>query len=256
MTQPLSVAPLPALLRFPFQGPDWKTRFLIGSALILASFFIPLLPCILVCGYALEVMRRVIRGGEPALPPWDDWGRLGVDGLRGAVVGLVFLLPGTLVYLIGVGLYVLGIVVVPLWVGMSGHSPELASALLALTAAGTLIFFTGVAILLWLLGAVPLPAAMAHFVARDGVAAAFYVREWWPILRANAMGFFIDWVLVAGLWSLAYLGSMLLSYTVILCCLVPFLAAPALFYLWVVSAAKFALSYRDGAALVTPQGRA
>jgi hypothetical protein len=256
MAQPLSVAPLPALFRFPFQGPDWKKRFLIGSALMLANLIIPILPLIVVAGYVIEVMRRILRGEDPALPPWSDWGRLTIDGLRGALVSLVFLLPGTVVYLIGMGLYLLGIVVAPLAVGTSGRSPAAMAVFLGLAAAGVLMFFTCIAIVLWLVGSAPLPAATAHFVVRDRVGAAFSVGEWWPILRANAMGFFIDWVLVAGLWALAYLACALVGYTVVLCCLLPLVAAPALFYLWVVGAAKFALSYREGAALVTARGRA
>jgi len=255
MSQSLGVAPLQALFRFPFEGSGWRNRFLVGSALILASFFIPILPLIPVCGYVLQVMRGVIHGEEPTLPPWDDWGRLGADGLRGAAVGLVFLLPGTVVYLIGLAVYLGCILVVPVLMGATGRSLVLEGSLLTLVAVGTLMFFTCVALLLWLLGAVPLPVAAAHLVARDRVAAAFHVREWWPVVRANKLGLLIDWVIVAGLWTVVYLACAILAYTAILCWLLPFVTAPALFYLALVGAAKFAQSYREGAALAAAEGK-
>ncbi len=47
---------LKPLLKVPFQGPDWRNRFLIGSALLLAGFFVPLLPSIFVGGYTVAIM--------------------------------------------------------------------------------------------------------------------------------------------------------------------------------------------------------
>lgn len=250
MSRPLSVSSLKDLFRYPFRGVDWKNRFLVGSALVLAGFFIPIVPLIFVCGYTLQVTRRTLQGEEPSLPPWADWGRLGVDGLRGLLVSFVYLLPGTALYFIGLGVYTACILVVPFLTAASGRASEPAGAALALVGVGLFMLFTCAAMLLWLLGAVPLPVATAHFVARDSVAAAFYVREWWPLLRANKLGFFIDWVVLAGLSALLYLGYTLIAYTAVLCCLLPYLLAPALFYLALVGAAKFAESYREGAEMV------
>ncbi len=102
-----ALSDLKPLFLFPFQGPDWANRFIIGCALLSAGWIgYPCSPSVaLLYGYAVEVMRRVIGGEEPNLPPWQDWGRLFMDGLRAFAVGLVYFLPGTLVYFGGMGLY-------------------------------------------------------------------------------------------------------------------------------------------------------
>lgn len=249
MSQSQSMASLKDLLRFPFQGPDWQNRFLVGAGLVLAGFFIPIVPLVFVSGYALQVTRRVIEGEAPSLPAWDDWGRLGVDGLRSMVVSLVYLLPGALVYLGGMAVYFGGVTVMPF---MLDSSPDASAlfffGLMALIA----IFMASLALgmVLLALGGVPLPVATAHFVAKDRVGAAFRLREWWPVLRANKLGFFIDWVLLTGLWGIFYLAYLVICYSAILCCLLPFASAPAIFYLMLVGMAKFAQSYREGAEMV------
>ncbi|RPJ40769.1 MAG: DUF4013 domain-containing protein, partial [Chloroflexi bacterium] len=81
------------------------------------------------------------------------------------------------------------------------------------------------------LGVIPLPAALAHFVAKDHVGAAFRFREWWPLLWRNKMGYFIAWVLCGGLMGILYYGIMMLYATMVLCLFIPVLSAPLLFYL-------------------------
>ena len=43
--------------RFPVRGDRVTERFLVGSALFLASFIIPIVPALFVLGYAVQVMR-------------------------------------------------------------------------------------------------------------------------------------------------------------------------------------------------------
>lgn len=234
---------LKSVLRFPFQGTDWQSRFLIGSALLLAGWLVPIVPSIFVFGYALDVMRRTIMGEEPSLPPWQDWGRLFVDGLRGFAVSLVYLLPGTLVYLGGFGLYFGGSIVLPFFMEREGWAPGPFFVLFFVLFA---IFMVALLLggLLILLGFIPLPVATAHFVAEDRLASAFHIRRWWSILKERRWEYLIAWLVVAGLAVVLYAILGLLYYTVCLCWLMPVITAPVAFYLTLVSAVLFGQAYR------------
>ncbi len=232
---------LKPVLRFPFQGPDWQSRFLIGSALLLLGWFIPIIPAIFVFGYALEVLRRTLRGEEPSLPAWQDWGRLFMDGLRAFAVSLVYLLPGTLVYFGGMVLYFGGtLALTPLF-----EQETWAFGVFLLV---FFVFMAAVAVgsLLVSLGIIPLPMATAHFVAKDRLASAFHIRRWWAILKDRRWEYLIAWIVVAGLVVVLYLILWLLYYSICLCWLAPVVMAPASFYLMLISAVLFGQAYGGG----------
>ena len=42
MTETLTTISLKKYFKYPFQEPNWQGRFLVGSVLILAGFFIPM----------------------------------------------------------------------------------------------------------------------------------------------------------------------------------------------------------------------
>jgi hypothetical protein len=254
MPEIAATSALQSLLKFPFQGPDWRNRFLIGSGLMLAGFFVPLLPVIFVYGYTVAIMRRAIQGQDLEPPAWDDWGRLGVDGLRLFVVSLAYTLPGILVLSGGWMLYMVASFAFPLL--MSSASGPGNDGMVML---GVLAMFGSLAILLLsmflgfiliLLALIPLPAAMAHFVAQDKVAAGFRVREWWPLLRANRSGYFAAWVVVFGLITILNFVIAMAYYSVVLCCLIPFLAAPLGFYTSAIALALFGQTYRESRILL------
>lgn len=236
-----ALSDLKALFRFPFQGPDWANRFIVGSALLLAGWVVPLLPVFFVYGYAVEIMRRVIRGEEPELPPWQDWGRLFKDGARAFAVAFVYLLPGTIFYFGGIGFYYISFLVM----AFRQQEPPVGLFFLSL-AALFLGFFVGS--LLYLLGGVPLPAAMAHFVSEDRLAAAFHIRRWWAVLRQRRWEYLAAWFLLLGIAVAAYMLLMLPYYTICLCWLTPILAIPVAFYLTVVAAALFGMVWRESQA--------
>ena len=95
--------------------------------------------------------------------------------------------------------------------------------------------------------AVGLPGG-GRLADEDRLGAAFRVRQWWQILKADKLGYFIAWVIVAGPGAVLYTGSMLLYSTMILFVLVPFLVAPTGFYVALVGAVLFGGSYRESAA--------
>lgn len=252
MAEVTTLRGLKRFFTFPFAGTDWQKRFVIGAALILVSFFIPIIPLIFVGGYVVQVMRRAIEGQDLALPAWEDWGKLGVDGLRYSVVGLVFMLPGFLVYFGGTGIYMLVSLLLPMSMQMMEQGQGSFAVIPLFFVVSMVILFVSIflGMILTFLGTIPLPVALAHFVAKDQVGAAFRFREWWPLLWRNKLGYFIAWVLCGGLIGILYYGMMMLYATIVLCILIPVLSAPLLFYLALVCAAVFGETYRESVGLV------
>ncbi len=257
MPEIAATSALKPLLTFPFRGPDWRNRFLIGSALILAGFFIPLLPTIFVSGYTVVIMRRAIQGQDLELPAWSDWGKLGVDGLRLTVVSLAYTLPGILIMSGGFLLYMIASFIFPaLMSGAGGHGNDgtVMLAVFAMLGSMAIFFFSlFLGFILILLALIPLPAAMAHFAAQDKVAAGFRVREWWPLLKANRSGYFAAWVVLFGLITILNFVVALAYYSIVLCCLIPILAAPLGFYISAIALALFGQTYRESQALLPGQ---
>ncbi len=258
MTDTIGTSSLKALFKFPFQGSNSKNAFIIGTALTFANFVLPIVPALFVSGYTLRVMRQAIEGQEPALPAWDDWGKLMTDGLRLTLVNLLYLLPAGLVFIGGWGLYMITSFAMPILmsVGGRGHASSILPGLAMLAFFGSLAImmismFLGS--LLLVLGAIPLPVATGHFVAQDKVSASFRVREWWPLLQVNKMGYFIGWVIIMGLAAILYYALTLAYITVILCFVIPLLMAPVGFYLSLISAALFGQTYRESAILLETQ---
>ncbi len=258
MTDTIGTPSLKALLKFPFQGSNWKNNFIIGAALTFANSLLPLVPMLFISGYTLRVMRQAIEGREPALPAWDDWGKLATDGLQVMSINLVYLLPAGLVWIGGWGLYVITSFAMPILMsaGGRGHASSTLPGLAMLAIFGSfaiMMISMFVGSLLLVLGAIPLPVATSHFVAQDKVSAAFRVREWWPFLRVNKMGYFVGWVVIMGLAAILYYALTLAYTTVILCFVIPFLMAPTIFYLSLISAALFGQTYRESATLLEAQ---
>jgi hypothetical protein len=250
VAEELSITSLKKLFRFPFQAPQWQGRFLVGSALVLAGSIVPIVPLIFVAGYVLQVMRQALDGQEPELPAWDDWGKLTRDGLSVLAINLVYLAPALIVFLVGMGLYFAGSLYLPFTVTTGSSEADAVGAFLLLIFGSMAILFLSLALgtLLSILGAIALPMATAHFAAQGHLKAAFRVRHWWRVLKADRLGYLIAWVIVAGLMAVLYVGVILGYYTLVLCFLVPILVAPIGFYVSLVGAALFGQTYRDSAA--------
>jgi hypothetical protein len=236
------------VLAFPFRERAWQGRFLLGAALCLAGAVLPIVPMIFVYGYLLQVMRGAIRDETLALPAWDDWGGLLRDGLKAFVVGFVYLLPGLLVSGVGMVVYFFSVM------GMALASETQNASTVGMTEAAVVLTFAAMGILLlsmlggtllFVLGAVPLPVGAGNLAATDSLASAFDPREVWRLLRANRSGYFLAWVVVLGLSAMLYLAALLPYMTMVLLCLVPIVAAPLGFYVMLVAAALFGLTYRE-----------
>jgi hypothetical protein len=247
MAEPISVPSLKTIFKFPFQGTGWEKRFLIGTLLCFISFIIPILPAIFVSGYLLEVMRRAVKGEDLTLPDWTDWGKLGLDGLKYFLVNLVFLLPGTLIYVVGFGFYFITTFSMSVGSAFTQNSRGLPDAFVPVFLLALLVFFISMFLgpLLFFLGAIPLPAAIANLAVEGRLAAGFRLRQWWPALWKNKLGYFITWTILFGLFFVLYLVFFLAYMTCILCWLIPFLMAPMGFYLGLVYSALFGQTFRE-----------
>ena len=88
---------------YPFRDPKWVEKLLIALLLMLANFIIPVIPALILAGYAIEIMRTVLQEDMPALPAWKNWGRMLVDGLRFLGITILFFLPTFFIALLGFG---------------------------------------------------------------------------------------------------------------------------------------------------------
>lgn len=244
MAKTSSFALLREVFRFPVTGADWQSRFLVGAGLLLLSFFIPLIPAVFVYGYVLQIMRLVIEGQPLSLPKWENWGKLGMDGLRFLLVGFVFLLPAMIVMCGGTGLYFAGMTSIAFADFESpGYAEGAFSFFLLSFGLFFLAFFVGM--ILMVIGLIPLPFATAHVASQNSATAAFRVGEWWPGLRRGALDYFISWVAILGLGFLTYLVLVVGYYSIVFCCLIPFVVAPISFYTLSVWGATFGETYRE-----------
>ncbi len=243
MDRKLDLSSLRTYLAFPVQDREATNRFLIGAALYVAASVVPIVPMIPALGYQYQVMRRVVEGERPGMPPWDNWGRLFMDGLRLLLIGGVFLLPGLLLFFGGMGLYFFS------FIGMMSASgdPGLGMVMIWMVSLVLMLLGFSVGMLLMLLGWIPLPLATAHAVAHDDVLAAFRVRQWWPILRQVRGDYLIGWVIFFGLGGLLYTTYMLLYATIVLCMALPLVLGVLSFYMFLAGSAIFAAIYRQGA---------
>lgn len=233
-------------LSFPLRGENWQGRFGVGLGLLLASFFIPILPALVVYGYLLRVMRMSIEGQEPSLPEWRDWGDLLGGGFRAFLVGLTYLLPGMLVLSVGTGLYCVASFVLPFAAEAQGGAAGSDEFFFAAFLLAMLIFFTSMAVgsTLTLLGSLPLPVAAGSLAETSQVGSAFRLRQLWRILAANGIGFVTAWVVLIGLWAINYLVMTFAYLTLVLACLIPILLLPLGLYSLLVGAVLFGDAYR------------
>lgn len=236
---------------FPFTGEKWGTKLLIGSAITLA-IYLPgagIAAAIALAGYFGQIMKRVIVADEdPELPEWKDWGMLFLDGIKIAGASLIYLLPGVLFM---IGGYVL-FMVLDLAFAFSSTSMNSYSSAFPATFVGNMVGMFGgfglvwFGLLLMLVGSIFLPPALGNLIAKDKFEAAFRIREWWPVLKANLSGYLLAIALVMGIYMLIIMVASSLYITVILCVLIPFALCVELFLLGAMTFSLFAVSYRDG----------
>lgn len=124
----MASADIEGALSFPFNDENWLVTMLIGGALTFFSWL--MLPVFILSGYFLNVGRGSM-DGEDTAPPFDDWGKLLIDGLKMTIVMFVYQIVPLLLFgvmllvstaLIGTGNQtVAGVGVVGLLIAFAGY---------------------------------------------------------------------------------------------------------------------------------------
>lgn len=184
-----------AALSDPTKGETWGTTLLIGSLLILLTPLI--LPVFAVNGYIVRLIQRKA-AGTAGLPAFDNWGQLIIDGLKVAVIGVVYaLLP-----LIGV------------FITISGSVDKLTTGPVAGGAAALDSSVGGVAIVsvLGLVFAYLGVAGVVHFAHSGNIRDGFDIGAITQLV--TSVDYAVAWVAVAPL-NLAYsvTGSLIIAMT-------------------------------------------
>ncbi len=226
-----------SILTFPFEDEKWKTKLLLGTLLSFAGVVI--FPYWYVLGYFYEIMRQIIVDREsPSLPEWDNWEQLLKNGFRIFGVSFIYSFPSLL------------FIVVPqiamLFVAPMSESGGPEEAYFSLVSMPILMGSMGIGMTLALISTFFMTVAVGHMVAKDEFAAAFRVKEWWPILRKNIVGYILSIVLVTGVYWLVSFASQLLILTIVLCVVYPLALTFATIYVCIIGAVLFAQAYVEG----------
>ncbi|HTX91776.1 MAG TPA: DUF4013 domain-containing protein [Anaerolineales bacterium] len=234
---------------FPFKGEKWAIKALIGSALFFLCSFIPIIPAIPLDGYFVRIMKRIILQDEdPALPEWDDWGTLFLDGIKLLGVTFIYLLPALI---LTTGGYILFMILDLSMVFSIPSQTSAPSNLLPSITLSMLGMFGGLIIVMLGMGLMYItlliiPPAVGNMIARDSFGAAFQIKDWWPVFKANLSGYILAIALGIGLISLAYIVCAFLYMTIILWILLPFVFSFIIFVFGTISFSLYAVAYRDG----------
>jgi predicted anti-sigma-YlaC factor YlaD len=235
------------LFFYPFGDSDWKRKLVIASVITFFGIVVPLIiPIIFLAGYCERIMRRIIQEGEgPFLPEWDDWGSLFANGAGLFGAGLIYSLPGIVLFVAGYGLMMSVPFTAEYMEASSNSSPDTFDLFFLAGMFGGMALF-GVGMLAGIVTGIMTPPALAHSVAAGKFSAAFRVQEWWPIFRANLTGFLLSYVILMGTGFAATFIMQFLYLTLVLCCLVPFAWSATAAFVMIVSSAMFAQAYREG----------
>jgi hypothetical protein len=248
MASTVSLEGIKQAVFFPFQGKKWGIKVLIGAVLLfIGGFFIPLLP---IYGYYGRIMKRIIvQDEDPGMPEWDDWGGLFLDGIKLFGAALIYLLPSLL--LISVG-YILFMVLDLSFAFATPSYTQSPSGFFPTAVIGsTLGIFAGmgmilVGVVLAVITSFIIPLALANLIVKGEFSAAFRVKEWWSILKANFSGYILANALVFGIFYLMYMLAFAFYATVILCFILPFALAFTFFISGVIGFGIYSIAYRDG----------
>lgn len=228
---------LKELLSFPLKDADARKYFLIGTLISISAFIVPILPYLLLTGYAVQIARQVFRGEALRMVAWEDWGGMIKDGAKVFGVRIVYSLP--------ILILILPMMLTSFALPFIASESNNADAFLAVFI-GIITLTLCLVIPISIVSALFIPAAEMHVVEKNEFSAGFRIREWWAIFRANIGGFIAA-------FAVYYLVSMalaivvqILGATLILACLIPILLPAVTFYIVLVMYISIAQAYREG----------
>lgn len=235
---------LKEIFMFPIKDQEARKHFLIGCLVSLAAFVIPVLPYLVLFGYAVRIAKQILNNESPRMVAWDDWGGMAKDGLKLLGIRMIFSLP----ILVLMTPLIIAAFAFPIIMSTSSSS-EIESLLpiFMVLMFGSICILIPVSIPL----AVIIPVAEMSVVEKDDFSAGFRFREWWPIFRANLSGFIAA-------FGIYYLTAIVLTFAaqflyitlIFACLLIVFLPATTI-YIALIMYATIAQAYRDGKVKLT-----
>lgn len=236
---------LQRLLGFPFRGPDWKTRLGIGILVALAGWIVPVLPWLVLSGYAIQIARQVaVEGRDPELPPWTDWTTYLIDGFKVGLARFLMSLPLAIVMLIAYAILFLGTITGGILGESGGRGAEDLGAVIAVlsSVAGIGLFTVAFPILLIVSLIVPVPTM--HVAITGQLGALFRFKEWWRLLRADTGAWASGYLVLIGLGLVVNMATGIAMATVLLCLVIPVLMMAYMTYALLIGEVVFAQAYR------------
>ncbi|MDX9850264.1 MAG: DUF4013 domain-containing protein [Anaerolineaceae bacterium] len=232
------------LLVYPFKDKKSGTKILIGSLLIFSSAIIPILPALIVLGYIMQIAKRIIDGdGQLSMPDWDQWSEYLKEGFKWFVVLLLYAIPLILVFSFGYFIYMLSFI--GLAVVEESANPSFWSLVLPFFGMGVFFVSLFIGIILALFEFLFLPAGLMHIVHTGKISSIFKLREWWPLMRKNFLGFLVAMIFLFGFYYFMMMAFSALYLSVLLCIVIPFAMAPLTFLMGLWTIPLFAQAYRE-----------
>lgn len=207
---------------FVFQDERWVQKVLIGGLFYIAAFL--LIGIFFILGYCARLARNVIAGVPKPLPEWDDLSTYFVDGVKLAVVGLLYILPFIIIFC---AVFIPAGIIGAIGERHDNDFAQFASGTMA-TCLWCLVVPLSLALSFWL------PAALTFAVVEDRIGAAFEIGRIWRYIKNN----FVNYLLA----FLVYLvARFAVPFGAILFCIGIVFTA---FWSMVVAAYAFANAYR------------
>jgi hypothetical protein len=202
---------------FPFKDEKWISKILIAGLIGL----IPVIGWIVLLGWQIEVIRRVIQGSNEPLPDWSGFGDYLILGLKGIVIALIYSLP---IILLSIPVPIL--------------SSILDSADASVVVAIISFCFSCISLLYGIVLAFVIPAAFGRLAATNRLVDAFNLSAIWGLVR-NALGSYV----------IAIIGTIIASFVGTLGVIACFIG---IIFTWayynVVAGHLYGQAYREGAA--------
>jgi uncharacterized protein DUF4013 len=236
---------LKKIFTYPFEDENWKKKLAIAGGLTLASFIIPIIPWLALCGYMMKIIKQIVEGdGQPSLPEWEDWGSLILNGMKLTLQAFIFALPLILIISIGYGAMFLPIILTELAAESGDTGGEGLLVLISMLGMGGGYFMFGLVMLLSIVLGFFQSVIIGHVSFTEQFSAAFRFGEWWRILRSNTGEFLLAFVFVMGISMLFSFVYQFFVLTIVLMCLLPFLLAAASAYMTTIIAPLYGQVYR------------
>ncbi len=163
-------------ITYPFDDKDWLKKILIGGILLI----IPIVNFIAV-GYFIRVLKNLLNGTETPLPEWDDFGGDFMRGLWPSIAGIVYAIPGAIVWSISVAMFA----------SKSGFVNFLG------------IIFVLIAIVYYIAYALAYPAMLVSFAKKEEFAGFFAFAEIWDYVKSNLKDYIVAILLVIVAFAVA-----------------------------------------------------